>query len=311
MKILSYLTLAALCLCSPTISARDCEISLSVLPMTQGEDVPEPTQDYLLTHLSRMLTADGVMVDAGQAQFFVSAKFNHITEDVTPGPPTQTALHSYLTLYMGDLASETVYATTTLELRGVGTSQQRAFINAMRSVNANNRQVASFIENGKAKIINYFDKNYKLIINKARRAAEKNDFEQALWLLVSVPDCCIGYDEVYALETSYFQAYIDQLGVRLYSEALACWAASPDQAGAEKAFRYLMLIDPESSAYPKAVALAAEIKASVKSDRDFELREKYHDSIDIEKRRIEAIRAIGVAYGKGQQPTTTNLMWVK
>ena len=28
-------------------------------------------------------------------------------------------------------------------------------------------------------------------------------------------------------------------------------------------------------------------------------------------RMIEAARAVGVAYGNGQQPTTTNLMWLR
>jgi len=311
MKPLQFLAAAFICLASANAGAQNCNINLAVLPMTQGEDVPASSEDYLLTRLSQMLTAEGITSDPLQGQFFISAKFNHITEDITPGPPAQTALHTYLTLYMGDLASETVYATSTLELRGVGTSTQRAFINAMRALNAKNANIASFIERGKSKIIDYFNKNYRSIIAKAKRAAEKNDLEQAMWHLVSIPECCIGYNEAYALEQKYFQTYIDRVGTKLYSAALAAWSAHPDQTGAEEAFALLIQIDPESAAYPKAVALASEMKASIKSDRDFELREKYHDSIDIEKNRIDAIRQVGVAYGKGQQPSTTNLMWLK
>lgn len=311
MKLLSYITAGILSVCASSLNAQNCEINLAVLPMIQGEDVPEATEDYLLTRLSQMLTAEGITTDPLQSQFFISAKFNHITEDVTPGPPVQTALHTYLTLYMGDTASETIYATSTLELRGVGTSDQRAFINALRGLNAKNQKVASFIKQGKSKILDYFNKNYRSIIAKANRAAAQNDYQQALWHLVSIPECCNGYNEALSLEHKYFQAYIDQVGIKLYSAALAKWSASPDNVGAEEAFAYLLQIDPESSAYGKAVKLAAEMKASVKSDRDFELREKYHDKIDLEKSRINAIREVGVAYGKGQQPTTTNLMWVK
>lgn len=51
----------------------------------------------------------------------------------------------------------------------------------------------------------------------------------------------------------------------------------------------------------------AEIKKQIRSDIDFEMRDKYKDSIDLEKRRIDAARAVGVAFGNGQQPQTTNL----
>ena len=57
--------------------------------------------------------------------------------------------------------------------------------------------------------------------------------------------------------------------------------------------------------------MMSEIKKQVRSDIDFEVRQKYNDSVETERARIEAIRAIGVAYGKGQQPTTTNLMWLR
>ena len=42
-----------------------------------------------------------------------------------------------------------------------------------------------------------------------------------------------------------------------------------------------------------------------------EMREKYHDQVQLEKDRISAARAIGVAFGNGQKPTTTNVMWLK
>ena len=53
------------------------------------------------------------------------------------------------------------------------------------------------------------------------------------------------------------------------------------------------------------------MKKQVKSDRDFEYRQKYNDQIDLERRRIEAARAVGVAWGNGQKPTTTNIAWIR
>ena len=38
---------------------------------------------------------------------------------------------------------------------------------------------------------------------------------------------------------------------------------------------------------------------------------KYQDSVDVEKERINAMREVGVAYGRGQQPTTTNIGFLR
>lgn len=289
---------------------ESCAINLAVVSAPQIEDVPQASVNYLNNRLVQLLTAKGVSPDPGLGQFFIAGKFSHLLEDVLPGPPMQTALHTTLTLYIGDMASETVYATTTLELRGVGTSDQRALINAMRPINAKNSGIADFIEAGKTKVIDYFNKEYPQILRRAERMANSHDYEAAMWQLASVPECCDGYDQVERAILKYFKAFIDQQGQALYAKAYAVWSSDPTAAGAAEAYEYLMQIDPESSYYNKARDLAKEMKSTVKSDYDFENRQKYNDGIDLRKSEIEAARQIGVAYGKGQQPTTTNVAWL-
>lgn len=310
MKTKSCIIAATLLVCSATAAAQTCNVGLSVIPAQQGEDIPELTNDYVCTVLTNLVANNATSGDPAQSPFFISAKFNHLTDDVTPGPPAQNVVRTYLTLYIGDLSTKTVYASTSMELRGVGTSYQRALMNALRGINPNNRKVADFVSEGSQKVLAYYNANYPQIIAKAKRAAAKNAYDEALWILLAIPECCDGYAQAYSLEQQYFQQYINQEGTRLYNAAYAAWSAGHDAEAAAAAYAYLLQIDPESSAYSKAQALAKEMSASVKSDRDFELREKYHDAIDIEKSRIDAIRQVGVAYGRGQQPTTTNIAWL-
>lgn len=293
------------------IARADCLVNLAVVEAPQQEDVPQASINYLNSRLQQIsLSGDGVIADPELGQFFITGKFSHILEDVTPGPPAQTVLHTSLTLYIGDLSSQTVYASTSLELRGIGTSSQRAFINALRSLNINNKNVASFIAKGKEKVIDYYNKNYPQILAQAKKSAAQHNYDEALWRVSMIPECCVGYDEALLALNSYFQAYIDQNGLAMLNAASAAWASQPDAEGAKKALSFLLTIDPESSAYPQAQILLQEIKLSVKSDRDFELRTKYYDSIDLERRRIQAAKEVGVAFGKGQQPKTTNLSWL-
>ena len=311
MKIRNFL-LAISAATALSISAKsDCELHITVAHIEQGEEVPEQTEDYLLTRLTNVVTASGVTGDDSYSQFFITGKFNHIYQDVVPGPPMQNVLRTSLTLYIGDLNSKKVFSSASFELRGVGTSDQRAFINALSSITARNAEFNKFLEAGKTKIIAYFDANYQQILAQAKRAAAMNNYEEALFHATQIPSCSKGYAEAEQVTLTIFQEYIDYYGVQLLTAAQAAWAAGHDLDAARKALELLLQIDPDSRAYPSAQKLFAEIKASIKDDRDFELRQKYYDAVDIERRKIEAARAIGVAFGNGQQPTTTYINWIR
>lgn len=291
--------------------AQDCDIHLMVTPIEQGEDVPAATDNALMSRLQNAVTAAGVTADSNYGQFFVTGRFDHIYNDVLPGPPMQHAMHSELTLYIGDIAGEKIFASTTFDLRGVGTSQQRAFINALSYVSKNNSKFIDFIEDAKLKIIAYYDNHYQQLLKEAASAAATHEYEKALYLTTQIPSCCIGYDRAAAAVKKYFQAYVDEQGRALLVAAKGEWAKRPDASSVDAAWRYLMQIDPSSTAYPEAEKLIDEILATSKDDKRFETREKYHDSVETERRIIDAARQVGVAYGNGQQKTTSNLVWIK
>ena len=69
-------------------------------------------------------------------------------------------------------------------------------------------------------------------------------------------------------------------------------------------------IQPDAGCYDEAMALYQEIKGKVLDDWKFEMKQ-YQDSVDIEKSKVNAMREVGVAFGKGQQPTTTNIGFVR
>ena len=48
----------------------------------------------------------------------------------------------------------------------------------------------------------------------------------------------------------------------------------------------------------------------INEDGEIITKRKYKDEAGLKKQRIEAARAIGVAFGNGQQPVTTNITWL-
>lgn len=307
-KTLFTMILAALSL---SAKAQTCEIHLMVAPIEQGEEVSENLNDMLMTRLSQSVAHTGVVADPNYGQFFVTGKFNNAYKETLQGPPIQTALHSTLTLYIGDAVNQQVYATQSFDLRGVGTSEERAYINALGQLNGKNQKVQDFVEMGKKKILDYFNKNYPSILKKAQRAAAVNEYGEALYYVMSIPECCNGYGEAMSLMNQLFTEKLAREGKQLLQLAQSVYYADPSPRGAAEAMRYLAMIDPDSPVQGEAAKLAAEIKKNTKSDYDFETRQKYKDAISLEKDRIAASRAIGVAWGNGQKPTTTNLMFVR
>jgi len=290
---------------------QNCDLHLMVVPVEQGEEVTDGFNEMLMHRLSNVLVQQDIVADPDFSQFFITGKFTHFYKETLSGPPIQTAMHSTLTLYVGDVVNQQVYASESFEVRGVGNSLERALLNAMNSLNGKNQKVQALIDKGKKKILNYYDKNYKQLMQKAQRAADLNEYGEALHYLSSVPECCQGYGEASTMMNRLFIEKLGREGKQLLQLAQAIYYADPSPRGAAKAMQYLVLIDPDSPAQAEAAKLTQEIKKQVKSDYEFETREKYKDTLLLEKARIDAARAIGVAWGNGQKEQHQNLMFLR
>ena len=299
------------CLLGGMACAQDCDIHLMAIEANPDGEMPEAAGEYLFNRLCTAVTGDGISATGQYAQFFIAAKALPLYEQAVTGAPVKTALTLSLNLYIGDYWGEKVFDRMSLEIRGVGESRERAYLNAFRSLNKNNQQVANFLEKGKQRIIAYYDAEYNNIIREAQRESALRNYERALFLLGAVPVCCNGYDAVADELVKTYHEYIDNNCDRLLMQARNAWAVHPDQRGAAEAARILNQLEPDAACYGDAMDLYREIKDKMKDDWNFEMREKYKDSIELRKQTIEAARAVGVAFGEGQQPQTTNLMWMR
>ena len=293
------------------MKAQECTVAMTVLPAPQAENIPSNVIDLLGNRLSAAVAGQGVIANQDFTSFFISAKLNTLYKETVPGPPIMTALTAQITLYIGDVIGKKVFSTLTLDVKGAGNNLTRAYMNALRTVNANNPKVQDFIEKGKAKIINYFEQNYKSILAKARQRAGAKDYEAALYYATSIPSCCSGFEQASQMVEDYYSRYVNYNSAKAMQYAQAEWAQSPDAAGAARAMAWLVHIEAGSISESEAKALTEEISTKMKRDWDFENREKYKDDIELQKSVIEAAKSVGVAYGNGQQPTSTNLLWLK
>lgn len=297
------------CTMALTSAAQDCTLHLCIGQIDQ--EIPDAVAHLLETRLQAAVSENGVAADDNFTQFFVAVKADHIYRETLPGPPRQDAVHTMLTFYIGDMNDKKVFASTSFEVRGVGEGEQRAYINALKNINGANQQIRKFLQQGRQKVISYYDKNYQQILAKAARAAQMHEYAEALYYVSSVPECSQAYDKVAPMVMKYYQMYIDYDAQLLLRQAQNAWAQHPDAQGAAEAMALLNRIEVGAACESQAAALAREIASKIRSDWTFENRQKYNDQLDLQKRNIEAARAVGVAWGSHQPSRETVINWIR
>lgn len=291
--------------------AQDCVMPISIQLDEEFANVPSAACNILYQSLNRLATENGLTTEASSTPFVLTAHCDVLDKSNLPGPPIQTVYNLGITFYIADTFTQKKFGTAYITLDGVGTGEVKSYINAFRRISANNREIQSLINRGKENMMSYYDTQYSTIIKEAKRLASLQQYEEALAMVLSIPICSKGGEEANNYGLQLYTKYLDRMNLFLLNQAKALWAAGQDQQTAYDVCSMLSKIDPDAACYDAANKLMIEIKTQVRNDIDFEMREKYHDEVQLEKDRISTAKAVGVAFGNGQQPTTTNLMWLR
>lgn len=310
-KILNIISTALLMLTSISAFSQsssnkdEARIVLASWVPQQIEAMPVSARKMLANKLSQVASKNGVGGSVYNARFIITANVAVVTKDIIPGPPTMHAMNLDVTLYIGDGIDGTVYESHTMSVKGVGTNETKAYMAGIKRINANNPEIKSFVNRGKEKIIAYYKANCDFIIKEAKTLEAQNKFPEAILKLTSVPKVC---SECYnksmdAVEPIYKKHINRDCQVKL-QKAKGIWNASQDMEAAEKAGAILASIDPASEGFSEVKTLSSKIEAKVKQidarEWKYVLKEQAQES-----ERIQAIRDIGVAYGKNQPKNVT------
>lgn len=282
----------------------DCRIELNILPAS-GKDIPQATAEALTTRLTSAAVSSGAVSANSGSPFYLTARFDHLNTGTLPGPPRQHTLTTELTLLIGNAETQTVIASKTLTLKGAGTSEQKALQNALRIVNGNNASIRDFIAGGRQQVVDYYDAHAPQLMVQAEKAADTGEYGKALFLLTQIPECSSAYSTTLPWVRKYYSLYADREGELLLKQARMAWSTDQTPAGASDAAEILATIPVDSRYAKEADKLFDEITAQLKDDHRFETRQKYADSLDLEKRSIEAAKQVGTAWGNGQKSNTT------
>lgn len=181
--------LSLVCLCCVTLAwAQKKPISMYVYIPEQSETIPQSCMDYLSNSLTTAITTDGLAAQSEYlTPFLLVPKVNIATKNTLATTQQQVVLTLDVNLQVVDNTNGTVFASTIINLKGVGTNEIKAYNAAFRSINKSNAKIREFVSNAKAKIMAYYEKEGDNIIRKALHLAEQHKYEEAFYLLSTMP----------------------------------------------------------------------------------------------------------------------------
>ncbi|MGE0560647.1 MAG: hypothetical protein AB7O47_02410 [Flavobacteriales bacterium] len=293
-----------------TVKAQDKKDDLGRVAITawvpeQIEGMPTTAKSSLANKLTQVINSNGVAASSFNSRFVLTANVTVLTKDLTATAPPMQAYTLDVTLYIGDGFDGTLFASQSVQVKGVGQNETKAYMAALKNIKPTDPSLTAFVEKGKQKIVEYYNSKCDFIIKEANTLASQNKYEEAIFLLTSVPDACAQcYDKAIAAIGPMYQKMIDRDCKLKLAEANNIWAANQSMDAADQAGAILSSIEPQSSCYGEVKALSNKIAARVK---EIDAREWKYILKDQEQKSemIKAYRDVGVAYGNGQPKSVT------
>ena len=277
--------------------------------------LPTESRNLLLNKLNQITSNNGIGGSQANPRFIITASLNIGTKDIIAGPPQMIAQNIDITFFIGDAVSNTIFSNTTLNLKGVGTNENKAYIDAFKSINPKNKEVSAFLVEGKTKIINYYTSQCDFILKEANTLASQEKFDEAIYVLSLVPQVCeVCFNKTSELITQIFKQKIDAVCKAKLSQSKIAWSGQQKIDNAENILNILIDINPNASCYNEVILLTKEINNKLINDEKARLElalQKYNDKINLEKKRIDAYKDIAVEYAKNQPKIINynNIYW--
>lgn len=288
-------------------------IVLKVWIPKQIDEMPPAAHSNLKNKLAQIVTKNDASGNSIDGRFIITSNVTVLTKDITPTNPPMQAYTLQITFYVGDGIDGTLFESCAVTTRGVGENALKAYTKALNNINENDPAFKNLIESGKTHIMQYYNSQVDFIIKEAETLATQQEYEKAIAKLVAVPSVCKdAYDQCMDACKSIYQQKINRDGAVLLREAQGIWNAGQDVAAARQAIDILNGIDPNADCKNEIALLIEEIGKRVQEldQREWNnMQQQQERTYDLEKRSIQAMHDVGVAYAENQQPTIYYTPW--
>lgn len=304
-----FFLLICLCLSVSAYADNVVDYNIPIKSIVVDESIPEESAKFLESRIEQILTRNGCASSSPTSRFYLAAKSSIISKGIVQTTPVKISLRMEVHLYLGDVISNKLYESASVTVAGVGISETKAYSSAFQKISSQNVQVQEMLTKAKNEIISYYNNQYETILSKAESLSSLNKYDEAIAVLMEVPEVCQNaYEKCLSKASEIYQLKIDYDAEMLILKALNIWASEQNSNGATEVMKLLNLIDPKTKHFEKATELRNEISSKLdeqtRQEWEMEIR-KYEDSQLFKRSIVEACKEIGVAWGNHQPQNVT------
>ncbi len=232
-------------------------ISITAFVEENMNGMPQGAREFLTNKLQQITTNNGLGGGSANPRFVITAQVVTLTKDIVPGPPAMIAQNLQVTFYIVDYQERIIFNTVSIMVKGVGTNDTKAYIQAIKQIQPSSTELKQFVELAKVKLLEYYNSHCDILIKKAETLASQKRYEEALFQLTTVPEVCLDcYNLAMDKSTEVYKQYVENKCMEDLTKAKTAWA-SYDEASA---LFYLADIFPDTKCFDEAQRLVTEIK---------------------------------------------------
>ena len=295
MKYIQYsLLFIAISFCSQVFAQSELndysKLVINTYVPDQADEISSDVKSLLQNKLTQITTSKGIGGASINPRFVLLVKVNVLSKDIIAGPPNMFVHNLELNFYIADATENTIFSNTSIELKGIGGSQTKSYIDAITKMNPRDKRIGDFIEEGKKKIIDYYNYNCESMITKANALAKTGDYDGAILNLSSIPDVCeTCYEKSLGTIEQIYQKKIDVECANILKNAKYTWQSNSTKEGAQKVAELLSNLNPFSSCQNDADLLIKQMAQKLKAEENaaFQLKiKRYNDGLKLKQNQL-------------------------
>lgn len=280
---------------SVLVNAQDNnDVLLGVFIPEQAEPIPHNVSRLLQTRMYQLVTANGISGNSYTPRFYLLPRIAVLDKEILGTAPPRIVLNLELTVMVGDQEEEkrNVFETESISLKGVGQTEQKAYISAIRNIRPKNPILLDFLDRTKKEIITYYEEHCDEITKKAFALDAQDNTRQAVTVIANIPIASSCYSDNEDRIRSFYQSVLERDCDSLLNVAKSKWFTDQTLEGAKEAGEVLAQLEPRAYCRDRVNALYLQMAEKVKelSDKDWDFKLKMVDAyIDDKKNTRELI----------------------
>lgn len=163
-------------------------IALAIV--VDDQEMPMSAKNMLENKMRQIATLNGLAGEGSNPLFSMKATIDVVNKEFTATIPHMCSMNMTVNFFIVDNENGNVYSQTSVDIKGAGQNETKAYSQAIKGIDTKKGQYKAFVEQGKNKIVEYYNSQCDIVISKAKLLNSQGKTDEAKEVLSSVPSVC-------------------------------------------------------------------------------------------------------------------------